>query len=158
MNLENGNVISNKNAISIPSLYIDEEPNSDNPQHPHQHQHLESQQPQQRQQQRQQSNKRSGVTAMAEGVQRKVSSVDQMAQLKSYYNVKSVGSQDDSDVFMEEVERRKSVINTLFLPMVVSSGFVSSTANEVSDRIVRSISVPFIIFLSRRVRREIGIV
>lgn len=85
--------------------------------------------------------KRVSVVAMAEGVQRRATSVDQMAQLKSCYNVKRIGSQEDSEVFMEEVHRRKSIVNTFLLPMVVT-GFVANTAaNEVSDRIVRSISV-----------------
>ena len=90
--------------------------------------------------------KRKGVSALTEGVHRKVSCVDQMAQLNSYYNVKGIGSQKDSDVFMEEMQRRKSVVNTLLLPMFVSSGFVANSASKVSDRIVRSISViPFFI-------------
>lgn len=87
--------------------------------------------------------KRKGVSALTEGVHRKVSCVDQMAQLNSYYNVKGIGSQKDSDVFMEEVQRRKSVVNTLLLPMFVSSGFAANSASKVSDHVVRSISVIF---------------
>ena len=127
----NGNIISNTSAISSDSsATLVEKSNKPFTRTNTQKQHQQNNPP-----------KRRRVSAMAEGVQRKVSSVDQFSHLNSYYNVKSFGSQDDSDVFMEEVQRRKSIINTLLLPMVVSSGFVSSTANGVSDHIVRSISV-----------------
>jgi len=82
------------------------------------------------------------VSAVAGDIQRKVSSIDQMAQFSSYYDVKGFGSQNDSVTFMEEVGRRKSVVSTLLLPMAVSSGCAAITANQVADRlIVRSISV-----------------
>ena len=85
--------------------------------------------------------KRKGVSAVAEGVQRKVSSIDQMAQFNSYYNVKGFGSQKDSAAFMAQVQRRKSIVGTFLLPMVVTSGCTANTANQVADRIVRNISV-----------------
>lgn len=74
-------------------------------------------------------------------VRRKVSSVDQMAQMSSYYNVKSFGSSGDSDVLMKEIERRRSVIGTLLMPMMVPGGVAASTAHSITDGVVRNITV-----------------
>lgn len=76
-----------------------------------------------------------------QAVRRKVSSVDQMAQMCSYYNVKSFGTSNDSVIFMEEVKRRRSVVGTLLMPMMVTGGMAASTAHNITDGAIRTVTV-----------------
>lgn len=72
--------------------------------------------------------------------------IDQMAQYHSYYGVKCLGENEEATEFLENVQRRESVISSILLPITIPSGITANQANGLKRGVARKMTVIFLIY------------
>lgn len=72
--------------------------------------------------------------------------IDQMAQYHSYYGVKCLGENEEATEFLENVQRRESVISSILLPITIPSGITANQANGLKRGVARKMTVIFLTY------------